>query len=69
MWFVGRMLRIPRTARRMNEEVLRRAEVERESLASIRRRQTVFAGHVLRGNGLEKDCVLGMIEARRAIGR
>ena len=25
-------------------------------------------GHILRGNGLEKDCLLGMIDGRRARG-
>ena len=30
------------------------------------RRQISFVGHILRGNGLEKKCLLGMIEGRRA---
>ena len=69
MWFLRRMLRIPWTARRTNEEVLRRAGVRRELMTVIRRRQIGFVGHVVRGDGLEKDCLLGMIEGRRARGR
>ena len=69
MWFARRMLRIPWTARRTNEEVLRRAGVKRELMTMIRRRQIGFVGHILRSNGLEKDCLLGMIDGRRARGR
>ena len=63
------MLRIPWTARRTNEEVLRRADVKRELLKMIRKRQIRFVGTILRGNGLKKDCLLGMIDGRRARGR
>ena len=35
----------------------------------IRKRQLGFLGHILRGNSWEKDCVLGMVEGRRARGR
>ena len=35
----------------------------------IRRRQIGFLGHILRGSGLERECLLGMIEGRRARGR
>ena len=35
----------------------------------IMRRQIGFVGHILRGDGLKKDCLLGMIERRRARGR
>ena len=33
-------------------------------MATVRRRQLGFTGHVLRGDGLQKDCLLGMIEGR-----
>lgn len=45
MWFLRRLQRIPWTARVTNEEVLRRAGVERGLIRSIRRRQLQFLGH------------------------
>ena len=69
MWLVMRMLRIPWTTRRTNKEVLRRAGLERELMTVIRRRQIGFVVHILRGNGLEKDCLLGSIDRRKARGR
>ena len=69
MWFLRRMLRIPWTARRTNEDVLRIVGVQRELMTVIRRRQLRFVGHVLRGNGWERGSLLGMIEGRRARGR
>ena len=35
----------------------------------IRRRQNGFVGHISRGNGFEKDCILGLIDRRGARGR
>ena len=69
LWFIRRMLRVPWTARRTNEEVLQMAGVKRELMTQIRKRQFGFLGHVLRGRGLERDCLLGMVEGRRARGR
>ena len=69
MWFYRRMLRVPQTARRTNQEVLQMGGVRKEKLTKIRKRQLDFLCHVLRGNGLERDCLLGMVEGRRARGR
>ena len=38
-------------------------------MTMIRRRRIGYVGHILRGNGLEKDCLLGMIDGRKAKGR
>ena len=38
-------------------------------MTQIRKRQLSFLGHILRGNGLGRDCLLGMVEGRRARGR
>ena len=35
----------------------------------IRRRHIGYVGHLLRGNCFEKDCLLGMIDGRRASHR
>ena len=69
MWFVRRMMRVPWVARRTNEEVLRMAGVDRELLSTVYSRQLGFLGHILRGDGLERDCLLGMIDGTRARGR
>ena len=47
MWFIRRILRVPWTARRTNEEVLQMAGVKRELMTQIRKRQLGFLG--LRG--------------------
>ena len=58
-----------RTARRTNREVLELANTPRELMTIIRQRQLRYIGPVFRGNCLEKDCLLGMVEVRRAGGR
>ena len=45
----------PRTSRRL--------------MSKIRKRQLRYVGHVLRGESLEKHCLMGMIEESRARGR
>ena len=69
MWFIRRMLRIPWTARRTNEEVLGMAGTERVLMTTIRRRQLGYFGHAIRADGLEKNVLLGFIEGRKARGR
>ena len=69
MWFLRRMWRVPWTARRTNQEVLEMANTSRSLLTIIRKRQLKYIGHVLRGQSLEKDCMLGMVEGNRARGR
>ena len=66
IWFYRRMLRVPWKARKPNQEVLQRAGVGKELMTIIMKRQVGFLGCLLRGNGLEKDCLLGMVEGRRA---
>ena len=69
MWLLRRMLRIPWTARRTNQQVLQMARTSRSLMTTIRKRQLRYLGHVLRGSSLEKHCLLGMIEGGRARGR
>ena len=61
-------MRIPWTARRTSDEVLQMVRGCRELLTVIRR-QIGFIEHILKGSGLERECLLGMIEGRRARGR
>ena len=53
MWFLRRMLRIPWTDKKSNEEVLREANSRRMLINKIGKRQTTFFGHVMRREGLE----------------
>ena len=39
--------------------------VKRELMTMIRKGQIGYMGHILRGNGLKKDCLLGTIKGRR----
>ncbi|GFS15870.1 endonuclease-reverse transcriptase [Elysia marginata] len=48
MWFFRRMLRVPWTARKTNEEVLKETETTRSLMNRIRRRQAKFVGHIMR---------------------
>ena len=69
MCFLRRMLRIPWTARVSNEEVMRRAGMERRLLKTIRKKQLNFVGHIMKADGLERNCLLGRVEGTRSRGR
>ena len=69
MWMWRRILKIPWTARRTNEEVLRQMGAERELMTTIRRRQMRFLGHVVRREEMEAVVLTGMVEGGRARGR
>ena len=47
MWFIRRMLRMPWTARRANEEILEMASKERSMMTTIRRRQLEYLSHAI----------------------
>ena len=69
MWFIRRMMRVLWIERVKKQEVLWRASAGRELWPVVKRRQLRFLGHVLKGDGLKRNCLLGMIEGRRARGR
>ena len=48
-----------------NEEVLRMVGVERTLISTIRNRQKNWMGHILRGDGLQKDIKEGKFEGRK----
>ena len=64
MWFLRRMLRIPWTARVFNEEVMRRAGVERRLLKTIRKKQLNFVGHIMRADGWRVVDLVRLAEER-----
>ncbi|GFR85165.1 endonuclease-reverse transcriptase [Elysia marginata] len=69
MWFWRRMLRIPWTAKKTNEEVLNETETARSLINRIRKRQATFVGHIMRRDGLENLLTTGKLEGGRGKGR
>ena len=69
MWFIRRMLRIPWTARKTNEDVLTEANHNRQLITNIRRRQAKFIGHIMRKGELEHTVTTGKLNGKRARGR
>ncbi|GFR96371.1 hypothetical protein ElyMa_006296100 [Elysia marginata] len=64
-WFWRRMLRIPWTAKKTNEEVLNETETTRSLINRIRKRQATFVGHIKRREGLENLLTTGKLEGGR----
>ena len=69
IWFLRRMLRISYKDRVTNEEVLRRANVDRTLMKDIVNRQMKFFRYVIKKDELENVVVTGFIEGKRARGR
>lgn len=69
MWLWRRRMKITRTARRSNEEVLEMVGERRELMGAVRLRQLKFLGHVMRREGLENLIMTGMVEGTRGRGR
>ena len=69
LWFLRRMLKIPRTSYTSNEEVLQRAGSKRKLLCNIRKRQLEFLGYVMRKEEIENLVVTGKIDDKRDRGR
>lgn len=69
MWFYRRMLKVPWTDKRTNEEVLQMMEERRTLMTTIKLRQMKFFGHVMRKEGLENLAVTGMVEGKRSRGK
>ncbi|BFZ23669.1 hypothetical protein BsWGS_26708 [Bradybaena similaris] len=69
MWFYRRMMRIPWTDKKRNEDVLRETDSQRELVARIRRRQSAFFGHLMRRGGLEYVVSIGRLAGKIARGR
>ena len=69
MWCWRRVLKIPWTARRTNEQVLERMITKREIMKNIREKQMQFPCHVIRRDQLENLSVTGKIDGKRERGR
>ena len=69
MWLWRRMEKISWTEHISNEEVLRMVGEERSILATIKKRQRNWIGHILRGDSLGREIIEGRMEGRKGRGR
>ena len=68
LWCWRRLLRVPWTARRSNQSILKETSAE-YSLEGIILKLQYFGHQMARANSLEKTLTLGMIEGKRRRGR
>ena len=68
IWFYRRMMQIPWTKRKTNEEGLHLVNEDRRLMTTIRR-QLNFTGHIIRECGLEKLCMEGKVDRKKGRGR
>ena len=68
LWCWRRLLRVPWTARRSNQSILKEINPE-YSLGGLMLKLQYFGHLMRRGNSLEKTLMLGKIEGRRRRGR
>ena len=67
LWYCGRLLRVPWTARRSNLSILKEISPE-YSLEGLKLKLQSFGHLMQRANTLEKTPMLGKIEGRRRMG-
>ena len=70
LWCWRRLLRVPRTARRSNQSILKEISPEYSLEGLILKLKLQYFGHLMgRTDSLEKTLMLGMIEGGRRRGR
>ena len=70
LWCWRRLLRVPWTARRSNQSILKEISLEYSLEGLMLKLKLHYFGHVMRGvDSLEKTLMLGKIEGRRRPGR
>ena len=69
LWCWRRLLRVPWTARRSNQSILKEISPEYSLEGLMLKRKLQYFGHLMRrANSLEKNLMLGKIEGRRRKG-
>ena len=69
LWFWRRLLRVPWTARKSNQSVLREINLEYSLEGLMLKLKPQYFGHLMRiANSLEKFLLLGKFEGRRKRG-
>ena len=70
LWYWRRLLRVPWTARRCNQSILREISLEYSLAGLMLKLKCQYFGHLMRRtNSLEKTLMLAKIEGRRRRGR
>ena len=70
MWYWRRLLRVPWTARRSNQSILKEISLEYSSEVLMLKLKLQYFGHLMRRtDSLEKTVMLGKTEGRRKRGR
>ena len=70
LWYWRRLLRVPWTARRSNQSILKEISPEYSLEGLMRKLKLQYFGYLMRRtNSLEKTLMLGRIEGRRRRGR
>ena len=64
MWFLRKMMKILWIKKVMNENVLRKAQTERQVMKQIVKRQCSFLRHILRKGGIKYQVVTGKVEGK-----
>ena len=66
LWFWRRLLRVPWTARRSNQSILKEINPEYSLEGLMLKLKFPYSGHLMqRGDSLEKTLMLGKIESKR----
>jgi len=69
IWIWRRMMKVPWTEHKTNEEILKMVETEGEIMDTVRSRQKRWLGHILRHDSLLRIKLEGQIEGKKAYGR
>ena len=70
LWYWGRLLRVPWTARRSNHSILKEISPEYSLEGLMLKLKLQYFGHLIRRtDSLEKTLMLGKIESRRRMGQ
>jgi len=69
IWIWTRMMKLPWTEHKTNEEILQMVETEREIMDTVRSRQTRWLGHILRHDSFLRIMLEGQIQGKKAYGR
>ena len=70
LWCWKRLLRVPWTARRSNQSILKETDCEYSLEELVQKLKFQYSGHLTqRSNSLEKTLMLGKIEGKRSRGQ
>ena len=69
MWVYRKILKIPWSAKKTNEEVLKMLKIKKYVVPTIEKRKTIYFGHMIRRDNIQRMLVEGRVEGKRCKGR